>query len=422
MPQGDPVQIVSNSYIDLPLIIHIAQTKRSDIRAQEKITEKQKAKELSWLSKHFPQISLNYTAQKSQKNVLPEQQLQLSLKQALFAPGSVYFPYQLARIGTKSSICQTEYQKQQAQLSVEQTFFDLQNNYAKNDLELILRETGPEVFKKAQIQFENGLISTVDLEQQKSVYTSTLSTIEKIFRGKKITKNESAITSEQKIKRKTILWMPLETIKQTVKKLVNIPKDELYTQALHARPDLKLLAYAMEQAEIQEKIYASQYLPSASFFASMYATRKAETLLGAAEEILNYPWTLGLSVSWNFDSLTNMFEVRASRAEYLSQMLKKKRSEWVMKKEIDLTVQQLAIDQATITEAEQIYQHGQQAFEKKQLEVEAGLAAPLELLQAKADWEQIQANYTNAHTNAAKNCALLHYKTGHKLEYPILAS
>lgn len=335
--------------------LHIyALNNRSDLLATFEDTRQREAQEYATLMKHFPQITLSTTIQKSEKDTLPEQLLQLNLSQALFAPATIYLPHQLARLRTQASKTQTKLQENSIQLELEQAFFDLQNIAAKKTTKKTLKLLKPVILGKASLQLDNGLISPVEYQQQKAYYASASSAIEQITQGNKIAHRRLELTAE-KTGLKEVFWISSHQIKDAINKILGKNYKTLLEKSLVTRPDLELLDYAARQAELQSIIYKTSYLPTASLFATMYATKRANTTLATAEVMINYPWMVGINFSWNFDSLSNMFSGRASHAEYLSQILKKKRTELTIKQEVDESIRLLQTDLSKLEAAEESY-------------------------------------------------------------------
>ena len=391
---------------------------RSDLQAALEVTRQREAQEYAILMKHFPQITLSTNVQKSQKDTLPEQQLQLSLSQALFAPATIYLPHKLAGLGTQTSKIQERLQQNNAQLELEQAFFDLQNISAKKALKETLKMATPVITERAQIQLHNGLISPVEFQEQMARYASASASIVQIGQGNIIAQKRLELTAER-TGLKEVFWISAHQIRDAINKVLGKDRKIIIEQSLVKRPDRELLDYAARQAELQSIINKTNYLPTASLFATMYATKRANTALATAETLINYPWVVGVNFSWNFDSLSKMFSGRASHAEYLSQILKKKRTDLTIQQEVDESFRLLETDLSKLEAAKQTYMHGKKAFEQKILEFDMGLIAQGEFLAAKTSWDQVQADYVQVTTDAGKNYARFNFRTGNQLPLTI---
>ncbi len=407
----------SQDKLFLDIILHQAINSRSDVHAQDEIIEQSKQQEWVLLSELLPQVNVDGTIQKSYLNSYAEELLHTNFNQTLFDPSGALLQREVQRLTTKIKQYNKLELQNRVRLDLTRDFFQHRNRLYEKPFQDALEKSSLTEYKSALLKKSIGLYSAPQIQAAETQFQSAKSQVFKLGNVRKISKQQLITSSENPLDLPLVIPETTLILNTLWKNLQQTDEETLVQQAIKFRPIFKELNAQIEQAEIKTDIARYYYLPSIAFDANIYKYRFAPTALTAtqttAEAALLYPWTVGLTASWSFDSFGSLHSVRAARAERLEKVLTKKRTEFTIKNDVitaHLELQNAAEElHSSLKSVEQAHID----FLKNVKSFEVGLISKVEFEQAQTTWEQAQIKLENTLTTTVNKHEELMFNAGY---------
>ncbi|HBL98352.1 TPA: hypothetical protein DDZ86_01770 [Candidatus Dependentiae bacterium] len=389
---------------------------RSDIRAQDETIEKIRQQEWVIASGLFPHVDLKGTVQKSKEDAYAERILQANFSQVLFEPDGAIMEREVARLNTKIATFQRQDLQNRIRLDVTRNFFNYRTRLYEEAAQNALDQSSSIEYKSALRKKIIGLYSDPQMQQAEAQFRNAKTKVFSLANDRKAGKEHVISSTENSLERALAIPDTRLVLDALWKEIEHHDTETLIKQALKYRTEFAILDAQIEQAEIRTDIARYYYLPSISFNATTYAyhfdsgTTVLEAGLGAD---LLYPWTVGLSAQWSFDSFGSLHSVRSARAERMEKILTRKRTEFEVKDAV--ITSHLALQNAaeSVRSGLSSLEQARIDFFKSVKSFEVGLLSEVEFKKAKTTWERAQAELENTLNSAVNKHEELLFNAGY---------
>ncbi len=326
-----------------------------------------------------------------QETILDNYQLKLSLQQPLFTGFRLSSLKSAAEYNNKAVEFEHTKEINEEALRIHQTFW----NYYKAQKVLQLVEENLKSLEKHLADtknfLENGLVTRNDLLKLEVQYSNT--ELKKIEAKNAV---ELARTSFNKA-----VGLPLNTSSQVMAEKpqaisLTTKFDELLTEALQSREEIKSLEYKIKAGE--ENIDAAQagWFPSIFLFGDYYYSKPNQRIM-PLEDKFEDTWAVGVGLNWN---IFDWGETSAKTTQAEQQLIQAETSYQIIKENIELEVykdylttlsefEKVSVSNKAVEQAEENYRITKDKYNQQ-------LATSTDLIDAEVALLNAQTNLTNA--------------------------
>lgn len=326
-----------------------------------------------------------------QETILDNYQLKLSLQQPLFTGFRLSSLKSAAEYNNKAVEFEHTKEINEEALRIHQTFW----NYYKAQKVLQLVEENLKSLEKHLADtknfLENGLVTRNDLLKLEVQYSNT--ELKKIEAKNAV---ELARTSFNKA-----VGLPLNTISQVMAEepqaiSLTTKFDELLTEALQSREEIKSLEYKIKAGE--ENIDAAQagWFPSIFLFGDYYYSKPNQRIM-PLEDKFEDTWAVGVGLNWN---IFDWGETSAKTTQAEQQLIQAETTYQIIKENIELEVykdyltalsefEKVSVSNKAVEQAEENYRITKDKYNQQ-------LATSTDLIDTEVALLNAQTNLTNA--------------------------
>lgn len=360
------------------------------------------------LSGLFPIMGINATKQKQRGNVWPNQQITLSLAQSIYEPAGPMAQWWLAQTETALLRWSKDNLLDDTRYEVGQTFLSYRNILHKKSTNDALDRSSSELFKKALANYNQGMISAVELEQEKALFENSQSKVKSYINEISTNKENLAFASERVIDAPIVEFDSNTLYTHILEGLSPYTPDDFVIDALACRKELRVIDQQIEVANLNKDIARYSYIPTIRFVADI--SRLSAPSLLAYET--THPYRFGLSFDWTFD-LGNFFKFHSAESDRLKSVFDRKRAEFTIENEIRTTCDQLEIIAKDIVAVRAKVEEVRLAFARNTEAYKVGMLSEVEFKKAETEWEQAQFNLETSITQAAQKHEELLWSAGY---------
>lgn len=392
LKQDDAVECAFKNRKDLEAFLFAEQASRYD----ERVT----------LAGYLPQIQLGAQLGKTSPDVLvatvgtttepfteaiTNQQLSISVSQLIINGGGPVIDYKIAQEATKIVLENMKLTKDNIRLAVETAFLNMQR--------LMLEKTfieSRDIASKSLFEQNSGK-NVVGFLNESTWLASTASYMS----------DQTAIANYAR-DFQTALWtlqrqmgtsVSLDAISTSIEDITKIelrPLDFYIQKAFQNRPNLKIQDHMIRQAQLSEKKYRNNYIPSAGFLG-----QASEVKLGDNNRTVS--WFVGLNLTWNFDGLASVHAERKSEKQEIEFVLQKKDLEFQVKLDVETAYNSVKNNFDLLKTAVAQYEQADAALQLKQKQCDVGAISHIDLAQAQMSYEstKFQLDSTKVDTRIA---------------------
>ncbi len=385
-----------------------AREQRSDVTAADYDIKRALQEENIALSGLFPSAHISANKQGQYGEVWPDGQLTLTLDMSIYEPAGPMAHWWLAKTMTELLRFSKEDLLDDVRYQVGQTFLSYRNVLHKNSFNEALNQSSKERFEKAKTDYAQGMISSVEFEQEKALFETEQSRIKSYINQISITQENLALASERPITGPLADFLSEPLYQHLLEGIKPFTPDQFVKEALDCRKELKIIDQRIEAAKINKDIARYSYIPTIRFVTDLSRIWGPDVL----SPITNKPYRFGLAFDWEFD-LENLFKFRSADADRLKSVFDRKRTEFVIENEVRTTCDQLEIIAKEIVAVRAKLAEARVAFERNKSAHDIGFISDVDFKKAETDWQQAQFNLEDKITQAAQKHEELLWATGY---------
>lgn len=400
----------------LSRIILQAIEKRSSVRSRGKAALAQENLAIAQICGYLPQITVNQNVRKINLPVTDHNQATIQVTQLLFDLAGPLERYRIAQKDVAIAYLEQDLQRDNVRFQMEQSLLNHWDVHKRQRAFEKLRLSANKQFSKAQDQNTVGLLGLFDWMQQKAIFSQNIAAVMSYEDDKHISQYQLAKAMSQNIPKEALDDAPLqEFVEQSIFNAQKYSLDFFLTLAQQHRKELAIKDQEIEQQEDYEKFYARSYIPTVAFYANIDHDGIFKNILNAASEPrrLTTIWQAGLTFSWGFDGLANVFRSRAAE-ESVAQKVLEKRSTWSdIRLEVQTTHAQTQKLLKQLDAATEQYKSSQTEFDLKELQFKVGQLSPDDYVTAQYTWQAAQDTLRNAKVELAIKYRELVFRSGY---------
>ncbi len=353
----------------------------------------------------------------------PKRFAQIEFSQLLYNPAGPIQRFRIARQDTRVAQWQRKILEYNIRVNVERDVLDLWYSQQRRWLILDYYIVSKMVYSQDVHEFNLGLSNLSAFLQKRSDFASAQSRARQYL-------EEIRVSSENLERSAAITISPLTPIdKQSVNDLiaealrsaVTHTAPEYFQEAVLNRRELDAIDETITKESYWQKFYCKSYFPKIALYTMLVKYTYKGNIAATIEASVATGWNTGLSISWQFDGLANVFNASAADERAFAAMMERIDMIAKIKKDVFINHAELRKFFKDYVSAIIDYRRASNEIKLKRKQYEVGLLSLVEKRQADVVWYKASYDFLTTKINVAKQYRTLLHSCGYPEALPTTA-